>query len=68
MINESDKLIKILNVDRVVPCRLCKRDTPYIRMGLCSNCWEMEKGIAMFIKIDKKKAKEWLLEQLKSLE
>jgi len=67
MTPESDKFANMLNVDRVVPCRLCRKETPYIRIEMCSNCWEMEKGIALFIKIDRKKSKEWLLEQLKRL-
>lgn len=48
MTQESDKFENMLNVDRVVPCRLCGKETPYIRIEMCSNCWEMKKGIALF--------------------
>ncbi len=50
-----------------VKCEICGNNTPYIGTKRCDYCWEMEKGLRNFIRIDKNKAKEWLKDRLKEL-
>ncbi len=67
-VENFQKALHEINTEVTVPCKLCGNPTRYVKIKTCDLCWEMEKGIESFIRIDKKKAKEWLLEQLKSLE
>ncbi len=62
-----DDFTKKLNEDRVVPCKLCGKETPYIRIEMCTQCWDMEKGVRLFILANRNKAKEWLQEQLNDI-
>ncbi len=48
-------------------CNLCGKETPYIAMGKCALCWEMEKGLRMLTEKDKSKAIKWLEDNLKEL-
>ncbi len=55
------------NKEDEIPCELCGNKTPYLGTKRCNTCWEMEKGLRIFISTDKKKAKEWLKDRLKEL-
>lgn len=38
---------------QTIPCELCGEPTPYLAEGHCTNCWEVTKRLALFLKSPK---------------
>lgn len=62
---ENYSIINGKRIERkMIPCEICGRPTEYVGTKRCDGCWHMEGALSDFIQYNKKKAKEWLQDQL----
>lgn len=64
---ELDNIIENSFKSKECNCKLCGRKSPYIAIGECSLCWDMEKGLQSLIEKDRGRAIRWLEDNLKEL-
>lgn len=53
-----------MDVEKTIPCKICKEPTTFLGTKLCHGCWEVTRRISDFLRRGTHKAVEILIKEI----